>query len=76
MLHSLTSKTEFEVDHTLDRNILIFSFMLIERNLSWSNCNLVHGTEGKDNKLFCPKLISIYSFEDRRTSLAWPRYLS
>ena len=65
MLHSLTSKTEFEVDHTLDRNILIFSFMLIERNLNWPNCDLVHGTEGKDNKLFCPKLISISENEPR-----------
>lgn len=41
---SNTSKSndEFEVDRTLDRNVLIFNFILIESKLSWSNCDLVH----------------------------------
>ena len=57
------SNDEFEVDRTLDRNVLIFNFILIESKLSWSNCDLVHWTEGKDG----PKLI-LNSFEERRSS--------
>lgn len=43
--------------------VLIFNFILTERKFSWSECDLVHWTEGKNGGWF----------EDRRTRLSFAK---